>query len=140
MNNVKGYGFRSSFGGYHKGQVHAYIAQMAKDIAKQNEEWEIEKAKFLRELQIEKEEAKKSERLREELACQYLDALSKIDKMMEHLTSEQQKNEELIAEQEKNQQKMEKLADFELTKESLAKAKVSLVRKKIKRPLLWKKK
>ena len=92
MDQKKEFGFRSAFGGYHKGEVHAYIAKLAKDMAKQHEEWEIEKAQFLRELQHEREEAKKNERLREDLTCQYFDALSKIDKMMEHLATEQQKH------------------------------------------------
>ena len=126
MSTTKEFGFRSSVGGYHKGDVNTYITRLAKDIAKQNEEWEIERGQFQREIQHEREEARKNERLREELTCQYLDALSKIDTIMEHLSAEQQKNEELIAEKENNLQRMEKLADFDLTKEALARAKVSL--------------
>ena len=126
MSTTKEFGFRSSVGGYHKGDVNTYITRLAKDIAKQNEEWEIERGQFQREIQHEREEARKNERLREELTCQYLDAISKIDTIMEHLSAEQQKNEELIAEKENNLQRMEKLADFDLTKEALARAKVSL--------------
>ena len=82
MSKKKQFGFRSSFGGYNKGEVNAYIAKIAQDISKQNEDWETERGQFQRELQHEREETKKNERLREELTCQYLDALSKIDKMI----------------------------------------------------------
>ena len=126
MSTQKEFGFRSSVGGYHKGEVHAYIAKIAKDFAKQNEEWELERAKLQREIQNGREDIRKNEHLREELTCQYLDALSKIDRMMEHLSAEQQKNEELLAEKESNLQRMEQLELFEKTKEALAKAKISL--------------
>ena len=89
MSKKKQFGFRSSFGGYNKSEVNAYISKIAQDISKQNEEWEMERGQFQREIQHEREEAKKNDRLREELTCQYLDALSKIDKMMEHLSAEQ---------------------------------------------------
>ena len=126
MSTQKEFGFRSSVGGYHKGEVNAYIAKLAQDIAKQNEEWDMERAQLQREIQHEREEIRKNEKLREELTCQYLDALSKIDRMMEHLSAEQQKNEELVSERENNAQRMEQLEMFDKTKEALAKAKVSL--------------
>ena len=107
MSVTKEIGFRSSVGGYHKGDVNNYIAGIAKDIAKQNEEWETERGQYQREIQHGREELRKNERLREELTCQYLDALSKIDTMMEHLSAEQQKNEELLAERENNAERMD---------------------------------
>ncbi|MBR6745705.1 MAG: hypothetical protein IKM00_10910, partial [Clostridia bacterium] len=126
MSKKKPFGFRSAFGGYNKNEVNAYITGLAQDIARQNEEWETERGQIQRELQHVREEARKNERLREELTCQYLDALSKIDTMMEHLSAEQQKNEDLMAEKESNLKRMEQLKDFEATKEALARAKVSL--------------
>ena len=126
MSTQKEFGFRSSVGGYHKGEVNAYIARLAQDIAKQNEERDMERAQHQRELQHIREEIRKNEKLREELTCQYLDALSKIDQMMEHLAAEQQKNEELMAEKANNVQRMEQLEMFDMTKEALAKAKISL--------------
>ena len=126
MSKKKPFGFRSAFGGYNKNEVNAYITGLAQDIARQNEEWEMERGQIQRELQHVREEARKNERLREELTCQYLDALSKIDTMMEHLSAEQQKNEDLMAEKESNLKRMEQLKDFDATKEALARAKVSL--------------
>ena len=128
MGNNKNYGFHGAWGGYNKSEVHAYIANMAKDIARQNEEWETERAQYQKQLQNEQEESKKIEQLRDELACQYYEALSKLEELNALLTAEQEKTTALLAEKESFAKEMEKLADFELTKESLAKAKVSLVR------------
>jgi DivIVA domain-containing protein len=50
MSKKKQFGFRSSFGGYNKSEVNAYISKIAQDISKQNEEWEMERGQFQREI------------------------------------------------------------------------------------------
>ena len=123
MSDQKNYGFRGALGGYNKNEVHAYISKMAKDIARQADEWETERAQYQKQLQNEKEESKKNEQLRDELACQYFETLSKLNEITALLAAEQERTKALLAEKESFAQEMEKLADFELTKEALAKAK-----------------
>ena len=118
MGNKKNYGFRGALGGYNRNEVNAYIANMAQDIARQNDEWETERAQYQKQLQNEQEESKKIEQSRDELACQYYEALSKLEQMRELLLAEQEKTGALTAEKEQFAQEMQKLADFELTKES----------------------
>ena len=128
MANQKNYGFRGAFGGYNKAEVHNYISKMAKDMERLTDEWETERAQYLKEIQNRKEESDKSAQLYDKIIGKYRNVLSKLNEMEVLLTEERQKTETLLAEKESFAERLARLADYDLTKESLAKAKVSLLK------------
>lgn len=74
MENEKDIVLRNAIGGYNKSDVNEYIASMAKEFSRREEEWYTEKRKLERAAEDERAEKERCTKLCDELACQYYEA------------------------------------------------------------------
>ena len=74
MENAKDIVLRNAIGGYNKSDVNEYIASMAKEFSRREEEWYTEKRKLERAAEDERAERERCTKLCDELACQYYES------------------------------------------------------------------
>lgn len=95
MEQEKDIVLRNAIGGYNKSDVNEYIASMAKEFSRREEEWYTEKRKLERALDDERAEKERFTKLCDELACQYYEVWVDVRHKREALEEEQKISSEL---------------------------------------------
>lgn len=97
MENEKNAVFRNAFGGYNKNDVNEYLASMAKEFARREDEWDTERGKLERMSQDERTEKEQIAAQRDELACQLYSVQADVQQKTGELERECQITTELKA-------------------------------------------